>query len=180
MEAMKLRFQVAFAFAALSVGFALSLSGAAQQLPRLQGENLAGQQVILPDAATGKVAVLVFGFTHASQTPTEAWAKRLETDFAKSPGFVLYQLPVLEEVPRFLRGMIASGMKKGVSENQRPGVIPVMHNEAELKKLVAYKEADDAYIVVLDRSGQIAYQAHSATPDAKFAELRARVESLLK
>jgi hypothetical protein len=55
-----------------------------------------------------------------------------------------------------------------------------MHNEAELKKLVAYKEADDAYIVVLDRSGQIAYQTHSANPDPSYAALRSKVESLLQ
>jgi hypothetical protein len=76
--------------------------------------------------------------------------------------------------------MIASGMKKGVPENQRPGVVPVMHHEAELKKLVAYKEADDAYIVVLDRSGQIAYQTHNTTTEGQYAQLKDKVERLLK
>lgn len=106
--------------------------------------------------------------------------KRLEPDFGKSAGIALYQLPVLEEAPRILHGMIVSGMKKGVAENLRPNFIPVMHNEAELKKLVGYKEADDAYVVVLDRSGAVAFQTHGATPDANYAQLHTRVESLLK
>jgi len=44
-----------------------------QQFPRLEEENLNGQQVVLPDAASGKVAVFVMGFSKTSKTPTEAW-----------------------------------------------------------------------------------------------------------
>ena len=73
-----------------------------------------------------------------------------------------------------------SGIKKGVPEDERANFVPVLHNEAELKKLVGYKETDDAYIVVLDRSGKVAYQAHGATPDPSYTHLRAKVESLLK
>jgi hypothetical protein len=165
---------------ALVVFFLTALDVAAQQLPRLQEENLAGEQVVLPDAATGKVAILVFGFTKASQNTTGAWMKRLQPDYGKSAGVVLYQLPVLEEAPRILHGMIVSGMKKGVPEGERANFIPVMHNEAELKKLVSYKEADDAYVVVLDRTGTIAFQTHSGIDASGYAELRAKVQNLLK
>lgn len=165
---------------ALVVFFLTALDVAAQQFPRLQEENLAGQAVVLPDAAAGKVAILVFGFSRASQNTTGAWMKRLQPDFGKSAGVVLYQLPVLEEAPRILHGMIVSGMKKGVPEGERANFIPVMHNESELKKLVSYKEADDAYVVVLDRDGNVAYQAHSGTDASGYAELRAKVQDLLK
>ena len=71
--------------------------------------------------------------------------------------------------------MITSGMKKGVPENQRANFVPVMHNEAELKKLVDYKEPDDAYVVVLDRSGKVAFQTHGATRRPDYAQLRTKV-----
>lgn len=155
-------------------------AAAAQQFPRLQEENLAGQQVVLPDAAAGKVAVLVFGFSRASQTTTGAWTKQIRADFGKSSGFVLYQLPVLEEAPRLIRGMIVSGIKNGVAEDLRANFVPVMHNEAELKRLVGYKEPDDAYVVVLGRNGTVAFQTHGATPGPDYVQLRARVAGLLK
>jgi len=79
-----------------------------------------------------------------------------------------------------IRGMIVSGMTRGVPEDQRADFIPVLHNEAGLKKLVGYKETEDAYIVVLDRSGKIAYQAHRPTPEPGYTQLHAEVESLLK
>jgi hypothetical protein len=155
-------------------------ASAAQPLLRLQEVNLAGQEVVLPDAAAGKVAVLVFGFSHASNTPTGAWAKRIQSDFGKTPGFELYQLAVLEAVPRMLRGMIISGIRKGVPESERAYFIPVLQNEDQLQKLVGFKEEGEAYIVVLDRSGIVAYQAHGGTDAAGYAELRTKVQSLLK
>ena len=158
----------------------LLLPSAAQQFPRLQEENLNGQQVVLPDAAAGKVAVLVLGFSHASSAPTGAWMKRASEEFGKNLNVMLYQLAVIEEAPRFIRGMITSGMKKDIPESQRAYVVPVVHQEDALKKLVNYKESDDAYIVLLDRSGQVAYQTHGRTADPGYAELRTRVQALLK
>lgn len=42
------------------------------------------------------------------------------------------------------------------------------------------KSPGDAYIVVLDRGGRVAYQTHGPTADAGYAELGAKVEALLK
>jgi hypothetical protein len=159
---------------------ALQGSLEAQQFPRLQEENLNGQQIVLPDAASGKVAVLVMGFSKASKTPTEAWARRIDSDFGKAPAFVLYQMPILESVPKMFRGMIISGIKKGVPENQRATFVPVVHNEDDLKKLVGFKGEDDAYIVVLDRSGKVVYQTHGESVDPGYAELKAKIQALTK
>jgi ATP10 protein len=175
-----MKFRRAIGVVAAAFCLLISLNAAAQRFPRLQEENLNGQPVVLPDAASGKVAVLIFGFSRASQKATESWMKRLQTDFGKASGLELYQLPVLEAAPRFVRGMIVSGIRKGVPENQRANFVPVMHQEDELKKLVGYKQEDDAYVVVLDRSGKVAFQAHGASADAGYAEFRPRLDSVLK
>ena len=158
----------------------LGTNAAAQQFPHLQEESLAGQQIVLPEGVSGRVAVLVLGFSHASSTPTGAWAKRVREEFGKDPSLALYQLAVIEEAPRFIRGMITSGMKKDIPESQRAYVVPVVHQEAALKKLVNFKESDDAYIVLLDRSGHVAYQTHGRTADPGYAELRTKMQALLK
>lgn len=165
---------------AVVIALAFPVCAAAQQFPRLEEENLNGQQVVLPDAASGRVAVFVMGFSKASKTPTEAWAKRVQSDFGKASGFALYQMPVLEAVPKMIRGMVISGIKKGVPENERTHFVPVLHNEDELKKLVGFKGDDDAYIVVLDRTGKISYQTHGASVGPGYAGLNSQVRSLLK
>lgn len=168
------------AFARIGVSLLLLVPAAAQQFPRLQEDNLAGQQVVLPDAAAGKVAVLVLGFSHASSTPTGVWMKRAAEEFGKNPNVVLYQLAVIEEAPRLVRGMIISGMKKGVPQDQRATFVPVVHQENALKELVGYKDGADAYLVVLDRTGKAVFQTHGAAPDASYAQLRMKVQALLK
>ena len=175
---MKLKFLVLLA--AVTIAITLPASAAAQLFPRQQEQNLNGQQVTLPDAASGKVAVLVMGFSKVSKTPTEAWAKRIESDFGKTSGFALYQMPVLEAAPKVLRGMVISGIKNGVPESERANFVPVQHNEDDLKKLVGFKGEDDAYIVVLDRSGSVSYQTHGSSVDPGYAELKAKVQALLK
>lgn len=153
---------------------------AAKQLPRVEGESFAGQKVVLPDAARDKVAVLIFGFTKASKEPTSAWARKIHLEFGTRSGFALYQLPVLESVPRFIRGMVISSIKKGVPEDMRAHFVPILQDEAELKKLVNYKETDDAYLVVLDHDGQIALQRHGAFSEAAYGQFRDGLQGLLE
>jgi hypothetical protein len=152
---------------------------AAAQMPKIEGENFVGQKILLPDAAAGKVTVLIFGFTKSSKAPTSAWGDKLNADFGTRPDFTLYQLPVLEDVPRLLRGMVISGIKKGVPENKREHFVPILQGEAELKSFVHYHEPDDAYLVVLGRTGEILSQIHGSPDNGNYARLRAELESTL-
>ena len=147
-------------------------------MPKVEGESLAGHHIALPDDAANKVAVLIFGFSKASKVPTAAWAKKVSADFASQPAFALYQLPVLEDVPRLVRGMVISSIRKGVAEDTRDHFVPILNGEAELKKLVSYKEQDDAYLVVLNRKGRIVAQIHGAVTDAAYGPLKAQLELL--
>jgi len=151
----------------------------AQQMPTVEGESLSGGKVVLPEAAKGKIAVLIFGFTKASKEATKAWADRIFSDFGTQARLELYQLPVLESVPGFVRGMVISSMRKGVRENMRDHFVPILHGEAELKQLVSYKESDDAYLVMLDGAGQIVEQKHGPLSDAAYAQLRGDIQSML-
>ncbi len=147
------------------------------QAPRIEGESFSGRKVVLPGDARGKAAVLVLGFSKASKGPTSDWTRKLSADFAGRAE--IYQLPVLENVPRLIRGMVISSMKKGVPENRRDHFVPVLQGEAELKKFVNYNEPDDAYLAVLDRLGNVVQQLHGALSDSAYSSLRAQVEALL-
>jgi len=155
------------------------LAQGSPQMPTTEGDSLTGHKVVLPDAAAGKVAVLIFGFTKASKVPTGGWADKIQADFGTRPGFELYQLPVLEEVPRLFRGMVISGIRKGVTENKRDHFVPILQGEAELKELVRYQEPDDAYLVLLSRGGNIVQQIHGTPTEEKYSQVRSAVESLL-
>lgn len=151
-------------------------------LPRIEGQSFAGQEVVLPEAASGKVALLIFGFSKGSKIQTSDWAKKISTDFGTRPGFTLYQLPVLEDVPRLFRGMVISGIKKGVPENQRDRFIPILQGESELKRELQFSEShsDDAYVVLLDRNGKVLKEFHGPPNDPLYSQTKQQIEELLK
>lgn len=158
---------------------AFTWAQAPQLMLRVEGESFSGRKVVLPEATKGHVAVLIFGFSKKSKEPTSAWGDKLTSDFGTRAGVEVYQLPVLEDVPRLIRGMVISGIKKGIKEDSRDHFVPILQGEAQLKKLVGYKEPDDAYLIVLNRDGQIVQQAHGAFSGAAYGHMRSEIQSLL-
>jgi hypothetical protein len=148
-------------------------------MPKIQGENLAAHTVVLPEAVAGKIAILIFGFTKASKVPTSVWADKVQLDIGSRPDLELYQLPVLEDVPRLFRSMVISGIKRGVAENKRDHFVPIVQGEAELKKLVRYREPDDAYLIIVGRGGNIVQQMRGAPTDENYRQVKSAIESML-
>jgi hypothetical protein len=157
----------------------MALAQASPTMPTIEGESFAGRKVILPDATRDKIGVLIFGFTKASKEPTSAWGAKIRSDLGSRAGFEMYQLPVLEDVPRFIRGMVISSIKKGVPEGLRDHFVPILQHESELKKFVGYQEKDDAYLVVLDTTGRVVYQLHGPFSDAAYQNVSGEVQTLL-
>ena len=163
--------------AACLLGIVLAAQ-ATQSLPRLEGRALNGENVALPDAARYRAMVLVFGFTHKSADQADAWGKRLAKDYASHPEVAYFELPVLQSAPGFVRPMIVRGMRKGTPVSEQAHVLPLDKHEDELKKLVGYKEVDDAYVVVANSEGKIMWQTHGGVTDAKYEELVRAVSAL--
>ncbi|HEY2019277.1 MAG TPA: hypothetical protein VGH38_37475 [Bryobacteraceae bacterium] len=151
---------------------------AAQTLPKIPAENLAGEKVELPTIAAGKAAILVVGFTHASQSQTKAWSARLAQEFPEQSGVAVYSLAVLEDVPKLVRGMAVHGIKSGVPNAQRQRFLLVYHNEAELKRAAAFDRPDDAYLLLLDPAGAVRWSFHGAVSDSAIAEVQKQVHAL--
>ena len=155
----------------------LSVPVFGETLPRIEGENLLGQKVTLPDASTGHPAVLVIGFSHASQNQTKAWGERLNKEFPESSGVSVYSMAVLEEVPRLVRGMASHGIKSGTPKEERARFLLLYHNEAELKMAADFSAPDDAYILLLDRSGTIRWHFHGAVTENALMQLQTELHA---
>lgn len=152
----------------------------AQQVPRTEELNLLGQKVVLPNAVEGRVGVLVIGFTRASKEPTSAWGKALQSQLGQVAGVEVYQVAVLEDVPRVIRGMVIAGIKSGIPDNLRSHFITVLHDEPEWKKIVQYQQPDEAYVLVLDRTGNVALRRSGPASEDNVAAIRNKVQSLLR
>ena len=84
---------------------------------------------------------------------------------------------MLEDAPRFVRGMIVHSMK-GATPARQDHFLVVVKGEAELKKAASFAEADDAYVLLLDGAGQIRWRTHGAVSNAALKQLREQVEKV--
>jgi hypothetical protein len=148
---------------------ALLVAQQTQTLLTIEGETLAGKKVSLPAAIGSQPALLIIGFTHGSQLQTKAWSVRVRDRFPT------WSIAVLEDVPRLVRGMATHGIKSGTPKDQYERFVLVYRGEKELKEAAGFDRPDDAYELVVDGAGAIAWRYHGPPTDAAVEEIAARL-----
>lgn len=151
----------------------------AQALPKTEEVTLAGDQVNLESALKGNAGILILGFSRKSGDQAKEWTKALLSEFSAEPSVAIFEMPILENMPRLVRGMAVRSMKNASSPTERQHFLPVFHNEMQWKQVAQFSEADDAYIVVLDREQKITWREHGPIDEKRKTELVARIREIL-
>jgi hypothetical protein len=152
--------------------------GAPAHIPAVHATSFSNEQVNLPEGLRAKVGVLVLGFSRGSRDSTTAWGKRLAADYGQSQGVMYYEMPVLEAVPKMIRGFVINQIKSSVPERERPRFVVVLENEPAWQAVVHYKEPNDAYVLVVDDQGVVRWQTHGAATDSAYGVMKQQVEAL--
>lgn len=168
---------------ALLFAFARTHNASAQTLPNriparipiFHGETLTGQATDLPAAIEGKVGILILGFSRESRAPAAAWGKRLAADFDHSPNILYFELPVLEDVPRPLRGLVLRAIAHDLPAPAQAHFLPITSNQAEWKSAAHFADPNSAYVLVVDSSGTIPWQTSGDPTDERYTSLRQAV-----
>ena len=150
----------------------------AQSIPAGAVETLSGKKLTLPDAFLGHPTVLILGFSRKSKDPTGAWFQRLRREFAGQKDVGVYQVAHLQGAPRFIRGMIVSGMRKGVPQEQQDFLLTVFDNQDVWKQLTNFAAPDDAYVLFCDESGRTVWRTHGPVTDQSVEELKRHINDL--
>jgi hypothetical protein len=150
-------FSFAFIFALASCGL---ITADQRAMPMTQAQSLSGHTLTLPDAIAGHPAVIVIGFTQGSQRAMERWDKEIGAQVTARPGVPLYNIAVIQDAPKFVRGMIKGSMKVLVPAAGQDNFLTVVQGQEELKKAVDFAAGGEAYVVVLDASGKIVFHTH--------------------
>ena len=127
-------------------------------MPPLRGEFLSGRKAVLPDAAHGRVALVALGFSYDSRFAVEAWTARFRRDFDADRAATFFEVPVIGGMARVARPFIDGGMRRGTPPQLREHVITVYGGSAGWKSRLGFRGPDDAYIVLLDRAGRVAWR----------------------
>lgn len=148
-------------------------------LPHTEADTLSGKKIVLPDALNARPAIIVIGFTKRSQSQTTAWSTQLTKDYGAEPRLQRYSIAVLDDVPGFIRGMVISGIRRGVPKEQQDTFLVVTHDAKPWRDLAAISNADDAYVILFDSMAHVVAQTHGSV-EAAYAPLQPEIRELLK
>lgn len=152
-----------------------------QPFPVLRGELLTGSTVELPAAASGKVTLLLMGFTYGSRSEVEAWSVRFREAFASEPRVTFFEVPMLGGLARVGRWFIDSAMRRGTPETFHSHVLTVYQDVGQWKTRVGYdvKLESAAYLILLGQDGTVRWLHTGPVEAAALASLQAVVAGLL-
>lgn len=134
--------------------------------PKLHGQTLDGKAIVLPDAAAGKVTLLVLGASKKGGERTGPWKDHFVADFRSNPGASYYVAALLQSVPLLLRGVIRAGMRGGTPVTERPQVLTCGSDEASWKKYLDITDDSLPSVLLLDQTGHLRW-SYNGTFDPK-------------
>ncbi len=140
--------------------------------PPVTAHSLSGGTLTLPDT---HATVVLVGFTRASGDDSSRWSARLVQDFPTLPAD---DLIFLDSAPGFLRGMIASAIRNGMTP-QRQAHSAIMDRDSALwKSRLKGSDLSHAVVLVLDATGHIRAILSGPVTDAAYARLRSALSTL--
>ncbi|MGA2214258.1 MAG: hypothetical protein ABSH31_13370 [Bryobacteraceae bacterium] len=148
-------------------------------LPPLRGEFLTGSPALLPQAAAGRVALLLLGFTYDSRFPVEAWTKQFRHEFDRYPNVTFYEIPLIGGMARIGKWFIDRGMRQGTPKPDQGNVITVYGGTDPWKQRVGFSDPKAAYLILLDKSGKVGWQYGGGFDEERYRELSSQVARLL-
>jgi hypothetical protein len=151
-----------------------------ERLPELRGEFLTGKEAVLPEAAEGRVALLLLGFTYKSRFPVEEWAEKFRRRFQSDSGVTFYETPMMGGAARLGKWFIDSGMRRGTPKEAHEHVITVYRDAGVWRQRVALKNEETACLILLDQRGDVAWRYEGAFDDTAFLQLTLKVSQLLR
>lgn len=150
----------------------------AGEVPRAwPAETLAGAALVLPEALPAQPVLLIVGFSRGSREACRAWSERLRKP-DRPAGLVVYQAAVIDDVPRLFRGLVASGIRKGVPAALHDRFLLVTEQGQAWRALAGYAQPDAAYLLLFDARRELRWHASGPLDAARYAALRAAVRRL--
>ena len=148
-------------------------------LPTLRGEFLSGRPAVLPQASSGRVALLLLGFTYDSRFAVEAWTRRFRQEFDQQPKVTFYEIPMIGGIARLGKWFIDSGMRRGTPKADHENVITVYGGTDSWKQRVSYGDPGAAYLILIDRNGKVVWRHSGAFDEEQYKSLSSEISNLL-
>lgn len=153
---------------------------AGSEPPKLRGETLDDQKIVLPDAALGKTTLLVLGFSKKGGERTGAWREHFSTDFDSNPHAAYFVAAMLQNAPAMFRGMIRSSMRAGTPAAARRHVLTSASDEAAWKAYLHVTDDSLPAVLLLDASGRALWSHNGSFDSEHYKDLKTAATTALE
>lgn len=148
-------------------------------IPTARGTTLTGMDMALPNSLNGKIGVLVLGFSRASGEQVADWGRLIEAQYGQPRGLTYFEIPMLADTPKFLRGMVVKQMGSTVPGPERAHFVPLTEDDKPWRTVAHYDKADDAYVLVVNGDGTLLWRTEGDATDMAWAEFKTKLNSFL-
>jgi len=149
------------------------------KLPRLDAGLLDGSRLVLPDSASGSIALVGFGYKRESQHDLNSWLVPLRKEYSAADGFRAYEVPMMgRRIPGLLRGIINRAMRNAINEPNRRWVAPYYGDIDGYSKRLGVTDRSQVQMFLLDRNGLVRWYAAGPAAGSALEELRIEVAKL--
>lgn len=150
------------------------------QFPNVKGSNLSGREFALPADFEAELNVVAVAFQMWHQNEVDTWMPLLEQLERRLPVVRAYELPVLRSMNRFSQWMIDQGMRGGIPDPAtRARTITLYLDKQRFRQALGLPDEDHIYVLLVDRDGQVHWQARGPYREETAASLLAAVEENL-
>ena len=161
--------------AALALASAAAAADGATALPV---EMLDGTRMTFPADLPARPVLLVVGFTRESSSGAEGWYRSASKDEVISGAVEVYQVFILEDVPKMFRGFAVNSIRKDVPAPLHGRFALVTEQSSEWKTLVASTDPDVPYVLLLDAKRNVVWRSDRKVDRPSLLALRSELETL--
>jgi len=151
-----------------------------KMFPAVSGEDLNGEEINISSSfwsSNSRPTVVLVGYEQDSQFDCDRWILgilQLETPVN------LIELPTIPGlIPRMISGTIDSGMRSGIPSEDWGAVVTLYGESAtDVMSFLGNNKASNAYVNLVDNSGEILWSHHRGYSASLALELDALVRSI--
>ncbi len=147
-----------------------------KKFPKIEGESLSGDEVVLPDDADGEVILIAVAFKRSAQEGLDSWMNYFEE---VCEGKEAYELPVIEgSLWGVFSGFIDTGMKSGIPKEKHDKIVTLYGDASEFREELEIEGESLGYVFLLDEDGRIIFKGEGEANEKGKEDLLKKVKTV--
>jgi hypothetical protein len=128
--------------------------------PDISGESLSGQKVALPQAAAGKVTLIMIALKRDSIPQLDPWLKAYDEAFGKNKSFAFYKIPMMKSAfAKQISSMINGKMRKDNPKELHDKIVTYYGPVEAYVKALGIADEEKGYAFILDENGIVQWRS---------------------